>query len=166
MDFSSFMKSFKLQFYDVFLSRPRLAPSSNRTFFGLFPFLASVVLLYCFTCVCPEEGVYVVCESWRRVIKEGSKGKMKHKQKNDAKWNKNKAPDLRLRRRRGRVAFEDNSNHPPRFVFEGNSLPNKSWQLLPVSAKRLQMHVNIHRLGKPILIAFETVANSGRKDPE
>ena len=39
-------------------------------FFCLFPLLASVVLLYCFTCLCPVEGVYVVCESWRQVIKE------------------------------------------------------------------------------------------------
>ena len=33
--------------------------------------------------------------------------------KRRSKMNQNKTPDLRLRRRRGRVASEDNSNHPP-----------------------------------------------------
>ena len=42
--------------------------------------------------------------------------------KRRSKWNEKKTPDLRLSRRRGRVAFEDNSNHPlfcfRRIVFE------------------------------------------------
>ena len=45
--------------------RTRLELKSH--FFCLFPLLASVVLLYCFTCLRPVEGVYVVCESWRQV---------------------------------------------------------------------------------------------------
>ena len=85
-------------------------------FLCLFPLLASVVLLYCFTCLCPVEGVYVVCESWRQVIKERLKRQNETQTKDEAKWNKNKTPHLRLRRRRGRVASEDNSNHPP-FCF-------------------------------------------------
>ena len=63
------LKSTACVFY-MYVDRDRLASSSNRTSFSLFPLLASVVLLYCFTCLCPEEGVYVVCESWRQVIKE------------------------------------------------------------------------------------------------
>ena len=50
-----------------------------------------------------------------------------------------------------------------RFVFEGNSLRTKRNELLPVSATRLQMHMkHIHRLGKPFLIALETVAEKFR----
>ena len=54
-----------------YVDRDGLASSSNRLF-CLFLLLASIVLLYCFTCLCPEEGVYVVCELWRQVIKETS----------------------------------------------------------------------------------------------
>ena len=54
----------------MYVDRDRLASGSNRTFFVCFRLLASVVLLYCFTCLFPMEGVYVVCESWRQVIKE------------------------------------------------------------------------------------------------
>ena len=126
-------------------------------FFCLFSLLASVVLLYCFTCLCPEEGVYVVWESWRQVIKEMLQRRNEAKTKDEATWNKNKTPDLRLRRRRGRVASEDNSDHTP-FCF-GRQLPSKQKEMLPVSATRLQMRKkHIHRLGKPFLITLETVA--------
>ena len=92
-------------------------------FFCLFPLFASVALLYCFTSLCPEEGVYVVCLSWRKVIKERLQRQKEKQTKDEAKWNKHKRPESRPGRRRGTVASEDNSNHP-RFVFEGNSPRN------------------------------------------
>ena len=83
-------------------------------FFVCFRLHASVVLLYCFTCLWPEEGVYVVCESWRQVIKERLQSQNETQSKDEAPWwwNKNKTPNLRLRGRRGRVASEDNGKHP------------------------------------------------------
>ena len=103
--------------------------------FCLFPLLASVVLLYCFTCLCPEEGVYVVCESWRKVIQERLQRQNETHTKDEAKWNKNKTPHLRLRRRRGRVASEDNSNHPP-FCFR-RQLPSKQKEMSCYSGSHL-----------------------------
>ena len=78
--------------------RTRLELKSH--FFCLFPLLASNVLLYCVTCLCPKEGVYV---SWRQVIKERLRGENQTQTKDEAKWNKKRTPDLRLSRRRGRV---------------------------------------------------------------
>ena len=46
---------------------------------------ASVVLLYCFTCLCPEEGVYVVWDSWRQVIKEMLQRRNETQTKDEAK---------------------------------------------------------------------------------
>ena len=111
----------------MYVDRDGLASSWNHTSFCLFPLLASVVLLYRFTCLCPEEGVYVVCESWRQVIKERLQRQNETQTKDEAKWNKNKTPDLRLRRRGRRVASDDSSNHRP-FCFR-RQLPSneKKW---------------------------------------
>ena len=139
------------------------SPRAQIALFCLFPLLASVVLLYCFTCMCPVEGVYVVCESWRQVIKERLQRQNETHTKDEAKWNKNKTTHLRLRRRRGRVASEDNSNHPP-FRFR-RQLPSKQKE---ISCHRFLQRdckctwSNIHRLGTPFLIALETVAEKIR----
>ena len=145
--------------YVCWQRRTRLELKSH--LFSLFPLLAGVVLLYCFTCLCPEEGVYVVWEPWRQVIKERLQRQHEAQTKDEAKWNKNKTPNLRLRRRRGRVASEDNSNHPP-FCFR-RQLPSKQKnELLPVSATRLQMRVKQYSsFGQAI---FDRLGNSGRKD--
>ena len=58
-------------------------------FFCLFPLLASVVLLYCFTCLCPVEGVYILCESWRQLIKERLQRQNETQAKDEAEWKKN-----------------------------------------------------------------------------
>ena len=78
--------------------------------------------------------------------------------------NKNKTPDLRLRKRQGRVASEDNNNHP-RFLFsKATPFQTKRNELLPVSAKRLQMHVKQYSsLGQAI---FDRLGNRCRKDPD
>ena len=136
-------------------------------FFRLFPLLASVILLYCFTCLCPVEGVYVVCESWRQMIKERLQRQNETQTKDEAKSEtikKSRTPYLRLRRRRGRVASEDNSNYPP-FCFRRQLLSKqKKNELLPVSATRLQMHVKQYSsLGHA---SFDRLGNSGRKDPD
>ena len=77
------------------------------------------------------------------------------------KQRQNTTPDLRLRRRRGRVASEDNSNHPPFCIRR--QLPSKQKE---VSCYRFRQRVykrsNIHRLGKPFLIALETGAEKIR----
>ena len=141
--------------------RTRLELKSH--FFCLFALLASVVLLYCFTCLCPVEGVYVVCESWRQVIKERLQRQNETQTKDEAKWSKNKTPHLRLRRWRGRVASEDNSNHPP-FCFRRQLLSKQK----EMSCYRFRQRdckctwSNIHRLGTPILIALGTVAEKIR----
>ena len=116
------LKSTASVFY-MYVDRDGLTSSSNRTSFCLFPLLASVVLLYCFTCLCPEEGVYVVCESWRQVIKERLQRQNETQTKDEAKWNKNKTPHLRLRIRRRWVASDDNSNHRPFWFWR--KLPSK-----------------------------------------
>ena len=54
-------------------------------FVCLFPLLSSVVLLYCFTCLCPVEGVYGVRESWRQVIKERLQRQNETQTKDEAK---------------------------------------------------------------------------------
>ena len=140
-----------------------LASSSSRTFFCLFPLLASVILLYCFTCLCPVEEVYVVCESWRQVIKERLQRQNETQTKDEAKWNKNKTPLLGLRRRQDRVASEDNSNHPP-FCFR-RQLPSKQKEMSCCRFRQRDCKCtwsNIHRLGTPVLIALETVAEKIR----
>ena len=70
----------------------RTHPELKSHLFCLFPLLASVILLYCFTCLCPEEGVYVVWESWRQVIKEVLQRRNETQTKDEAKWNKTKHP--------------------------------------------------------------------------
>ena len=105
-----------------------LTSSSKSHSFCLFPLLASVILLYCFTCLCPVEGVYVVCESWRQVIKERlQRQNLWNTNKRRSKMKQNQTPHLRLRRRRGRVASEDNSNHPP-FSYR-RQLPSKQKEM-------------------------------------
>ena len=132
------------------------SPRAQIALFCLFHLLASGVLLYCFMCLCPEEGVYVVCESWRQVIKERLQRQNETQTKDEAKWNKNKTPDLRLRRRQGRVASEDNSNHPP-FCFP-RQLPSKQKEMSCYRFRQRDCKCtwsNIHRLGKPFLIALQ-----------
>ena len=60
-------------------------------------------------------------------IKERLQRQNETQTKDEAKWNKNKTPHLRLRRRRGRVASEDKSNHPP-FCFR-RQLPSKQKEM-------------------------------------
>ena len=87
---------------------------------------------------------------------------MKHKQKTKKMKQKQNTP-LRLRRWRGRVASEDNSNRPP-FCFRRQLLSKQK----EMSCYRFRQRdckctwSNIHRLGKPILIALETVAEKIR----
>ena len=112
---------------------------------------------------CPEEGVYVVCESWRQVIKERLQRQNETQTKDEAKWNKNKTPDLLLRRRQGTVASEDNSNHP-RFSFR-RQLHSKQKEMSCYRFRQRDCKCswsNIHRLGKPFLIALETRAEKIR----
>ena len=131
--------------------RTRLELKSH--FFCLFPLLASVVLLYCFTCLCPVEGVHVVCESWRQMIKERLQRQNETQTKEEAKWKKKtkKNPGhLRLRRRRGRVSSEDSSNHPP-FCFR-RQLPSKKKEMSCYRFRERDCKCtwsNIHRLGTP-----------------
>ena len=66
------------------------SPRAQIALFCLFPLLASVVLLYCFTCLCPVEGVYVVCESWRQVIKERLRRQNETQTKDEANETKTK----------------------------------------------------------------------------
>ena len=89
---------------------------------------------------------------------------MKHNQKrkqNEKKKKKN--THLRLRRRRGRVASEDNSNHPP-FCFR-RQFPSKQKEKSCYRFRQRDCKCtwsNIHRLGTPFLIALETVAEKIR----
>ena len=88
---------------------------------------------------------------------------MKHKQKTKQNETKTKHPTLSLRRRRGRVASEDNSNHPP-FCFR-RQLPSKQKEMSCYRFRQRDCKCtwsNIHRLGTPFLIALETVAENIR----
>ena len=103
-----------------------------------------------------------------RIVEAGDKRKAPK-----AKWNTNKrrgkmkqtnkkTPDLRLSRRRGRVASEDNSNHPP--FCSRRQLPSKKKMSCYWFRQRdcTCTWSNIYRVGKPFLIALETVAEKIR----
>ena len=90
-------------------------PWAQIALFCLFPLLASVVLLYCFTRLCPMEGVYVVCESWRQVIKERLQRQNETQTKHPTFVEEGNVVELLLKTTATIL----------RFVFEGNSLRNK-----------------------------------------
>ena len=83
--------------------------------------------------------------------------------KDRAKWNNDKTPDLCLRRRRGTVASEDNGRHPTFSIRR--QLPSKQKEMSCCRSRQWDCKCtssNIHRLGKPFLIALETVTEKIR----
>ena len=130
-----------------------------------------LVLLYCFACLymCPEEGVYVVCESWSQLIKESRSKRKPAKEKT--------RPSSGKRTKSSCFWREPHFLWPKsilRFDFEGNSLQNKK----EMSCYRFGQRdctctcSNIH-LGIASLISFETVAekiripcSQAKKDPD
>ena len=143
----------------MYVDRDRLASSSNRIFF-----------IVSFACQCRSSALrHVLVPQGRSAHIMGAGDKRKapkaewntNKRRSKMKQQKKKNTDLRLSRRRGWVASEDNSNHPS-FVFEGNSL----WKKMSCCWFRQRdctcTWSNIYRVGKPFLIALETVAEKIR----
>ena len=104
--------------------------------------------------------------------KKLSRSKMKHKQKTKQKeTKKKKTRPLSIKRRRGRVASEDNSNYIPSSVLFSKATPFETKRnellALPVSATRLRMHMHMKQSSSLGQAIADLLGNkySGRKDP-
>ena len=123
------MKSTASVFY-MNVDREGIASSSNCTFFFFVSFVCqcrSCVLLHVLVPRGRSVRSLQIMEAGDSINRKAPKAKW-NTNKDEAKWNKNKTPDLRLRRRRGRVASEHNSNHHPPFCFRWQ-LPSKQKEI-------------------------------------
>ena len=127
--------------------------------FFLFPLLASVVLLYCFACLCPKR-VYIVCESRRQVIMiKESRSKRKSKPKTRPSSGKKTKSSCFCREPHFLCLGYDQSpssvliSKATPFETKINELFYRFWQRDCTCTCS-----NIHGLVKPSLISLETVA--------